>query len=312
MAHNSFNIWSRQGEAMKHDNLDKHLLILGCGYVGRKLAQTCLKQGIKVKATVRSSTAKTQLTSMGVDVCLNENPALLTPEWLRDCNHVLDSIPLARDEEGQPFQSQSQWLPTLLTHMPHLSWAGYLSSTSVYANSDGAWIDETTTHFSDSPRGIHRLAAEQAWLNSSAPTEIFRLSGIYGDERNITGKLLAGNYKAVSWSPAHYANRIHVDDITAALMQAMHKPKPARIVNLADDFPYPHAAYVCELAELIQAPSPIILSPDEAKQQLSPAFLSFFSDNKRISNQKLHQELLSTLKYPSFREAASSLLKKIA
>jgi nucleoside-diphosphate-sugar epimerase len=141
------------------------------------------------------------------------------------------------------------------------------------------------------------------------PIEVFRLTGIYGNERNILSKLFAGNYKSVAWEPAHYSNRIHVDDITAALLAAMLKPQANRTINLSDDEPCSHAEYTTELAKHIGAPAPIILSPEEATQQLSPAYLDFFRDNKRISNQKLHQDLLPELKYPSFRNAISALLR---
>jgi nucleoside-diphosphate-sugar epimerase len=286
---------------MKQLNTINTLLILGCGYVGKKLAQTALKQGIHVQATVRDKAHAQQLQSLGIDAVVNDNPGELSAAWLQDCDAVLDSIPLSYDAAKQPVQSQSIWLTNLLNHMPNLQWAGYLSATSVYANSDGAWIDETSTHFSTSPRGVQRLQAESAWLQSTAPAEIFRLAGIYGDERNILGKLMAGNYKTVAWQPAHYSNRIHVDDIVAALMAAMQTPKKGRIINVSDDAPCPHVDYVCALADMIDAPQPIILTEQQAKQEMSAAYLSFFQDNKRIANQALHQ-LLPKLQYPSFRE----------
>ncbi len=283
------------------------ILILGCGYVGRQLAQSCLTNGISVKATVRNQGAANSLNKLGIDVVITDNPATLEQAWLVDCDAVLDSIPLSYDKQHQPFQTQNDWVHALLDNMPKLQWVGYLSATSVYADSGGSWIDETSTHFSDSPRGVERLKAEQAWLTSSAPAEVFRLAGIYGDERNIVGKLKAGNYKTVAWQPAHYSNRIHVDDIVAALMAAKQKPEDGRIVNLSDDEPCPHVDYVCALADMIGAPKPIVLTPEEAKAQMSAAYLSFFQDNKRISNQKLHQDLLPKLKYPSFRMAAPHL-----
>ena len=148
-----------------------------------------------------------------------------------------------------------------------------------------------------------RLKAEKAWLNSAAPAEVFRLAGIYGDERNIVSKLMAGNYKTVAWQPAHYSNRIHVDDIVAALVAAMQKPEANRIINLSDDEPCSHKDYACQLAEIIGAPKPVILTPEQAEKEMSAAYLDFFRDNKRISNRKLHQLLLPKLKYPSFKQA---------
>jgi nucleoside-diphosphate-sugar epimerase len=289
------------------NNQTNCLLILGCGYVGSQLAAVCFAHGIKVKATVRNQEAADKLMQQGFDVVVNANPALLDAEWLDDCDAVLDSIPLSYDEKRQPFATQSSWVQPLVEKLINLKWAGYLSATSVYADSGGDWIDETSTHFSTSPRGVQRLKAEQAWLTSDAPAEVFRLSGIYGDERNIISKLMAGNYKTVAWQPAHFSNRIHVNDIVASLMAAMQNPKQERIINLSDDAPCPHVDYVCELAQMLDAPKPVILTPEQAEQEMSAAYLSFFQDNKRISNRKLHQDLLPSLKYPSFRDAVSNL-----
>ncbi len=294
---------------MKHHVAPTCLLILGCGYVGTKLAQSCLKQGIEVKATVRNPKHVMPLQNLGVDAICTDNPSLLPQAWLNDCDALLDSIPLSYDEAQAAFPSQGTWVAPLLTKMPALMWAAYLSATSVYADSSGDWIDETTPPKATHTRGKARLLAESVWLNSNAPVEIFRLAGIYGDERNIVGKLMAGNYKTIQWQPEHYSNRIHIDDIVAALMAAMASPCSGRILNLCDDEPCSHTSYATELAALVGAPAPIVLSAEEAKHQLSAKFISFFADNKRISNQQLHQQLLPHLKYANFRMAAASLLK---
>ncbi|RMG50406.1 MAG: SDR family NAD(P)-dependent oxidoreductase, partial [Gammaproteobacteria bacterium] len=218
------------------------------------------------------------------------------------------SIPLAR-EQGACRPPQVSWLPALADRLDSVRWCGYLSSTAVYGDAGGAWVDESTPCVPESARGRARLAAEQAWLASGLPAEVFRIAGIYGPGRNLIAKLRAGGYRAVRWQPPRWSNRIHVDDIVSALMAAMHKPKPGRIVNLADDLPLPHDEYVTELAERIGASPPIILTPVEAEEQLSPAMLDFFHDSKRVSNQLLHRELLPRLRYPDFRSAIDDLLR---
>jgi len=292
---------------MKSDNLPNCLLILGCGYVGTKLAAACLKLGIQVKATTRNTAAVSGLQALGADVVYNDTPSDLPTQWLQLCEAVLDSIPLSYHDKRIPQQSQSLWLAPLLTKLPNMTWAGYLSATSVYPDSQGAWVDETTPPNTNSLRGKERIMAEQAWLKHVKHAEVFRLAGIYGNDRNILGKIQAGNYTTVAWQPQHYSNRIHVDDIVSALIAAMRAPSPQRIVNLSDDAPCSHADYACQLAAFIQAPQPIILSPKQAETQLSASFLDFFRDNKRISNRKMHQELLSDLRYPSFKAALQSL-----
>lgn len=280
----------------------KHLLILGCGYVGERLAKACIVEGVKVAGTTRSHARAEELRELGVDAVVIESPETLSDELLQQYDAVLDSIPLSRDEKGM-HASQLQWLPVIAPKLSNLKWAGYLSTTGVYGDSGGEWVDENFPCNPASERGGERLKAEQAWLDSGLPAEVFRLAGIYGPGRNIVSKLMAGGYKAVRWQPEHWSNRIHVDDIVAALMVAMNAPRKGRICNLSDDEPLPHADYVMELARMIGAPAPELLTPEEGEQQLSPMALEFFRDNKRVSNRLLHRELLPELRYPSFRKA---------
>ena len=146
-------------------------------------------------------------------------------------------------------------------------------------------------------------------MKSGLPAEIFRIAGIYGPERNIISKLKAGCYRAVRWHPPHFSSRIHVDDIVAALISAMHANEPGRIVNLADDLPLPHDEYISEVARLVGAPDPVILTPEQGEIELSPAMLDFFRDNKRVSNRLMHETLLPNMKYPDFRTAIADLEK---
>ncbi len=279
-----------------------HLLVLGCGYVGEKLARACIAEGIKVTGTTRSEARAGELRALGVDAVVVESPEFLSDELLQQCDALLDSTPLTKGESGT-HASQPQWLPAVTPKLSSLKWAGYLSTTGVYGDADGAWVDESFPCNPTSERGVERLKAEQVWLSSGLSAEVFRLAGIYGPERNIVSKLMAGGYKAVAWNPPHFSSRIHVDDIVAALMAAIKKPKAGRVVNVADDEPLPHADYVTELAQLVGAPPPQILSQEVGEKELSPAMLDFFRDSKRVSNRLMHDELLPELNYPTFRDA---------
>ncbi|ATX78921.1 Nucleoside-diphosphate-sugar epimerase [Mariprofundus aestuarium] len=282
------------------------LLIFGCGYVGERLAKACIAEGIRGVATTRSENRANELEALGVEAVVVSSPADLSDRLLASVHAVLDSIPLTRSEQGM-HASQVEWLPLIAAKMRSLKWAGYLSTTGVYGDANGAWVDEAYACHPSSARGTERLIAETSWLESGMPSEVFRLAGIYGPERNILARLQAGGYKAVQWQPPHWSNRIHVDDIVAAVMSAMQNPSPGRIVNLADDEPLPHADYVTELARLAGAPEPVLLSEQAGEKELSPMALEFFRDNKRISNRLLHHELLAELKYPSFRDAVADL-----
>ena len=283
-------------------NTIQSLLILGCGYVGEKLAKVCIAEGMKVTGTTRSEARVKDLRALGVDAILAESPEWLPDDLLSSVDAVVDSIPLTRNESGM-YASQAEWLPAVAPKLSNLKWAGYLSTTGVYGDAGGAWVDESFPCNPTSKRGSKRLKAEQVWLSSGLPAEVFRLAGIYGPERNIVSKLKAGGYRAITWNPPHYSSRIHVDDIVASLMAAMKSPRAGRVVNVADDEPLPHVGYVTELARMIGAPAPELLSPEEGEKELSPAMLDFFRDNKRVSNRLLHRELLPELHYPSFRDA---------
>lgn len=278
------------------------MLVLGCGYVGEKLAMACIKQGIQVMGATRSETRAVELQKLGIETIVVSSPDEFSDDILASFDAVVDSIPLTRSEPGS-HASQCNWLPLLVPKLAHLKWAGYLSTTGVYGDAGGAWVDESTLCKPASERGSERLKAEKAWLDSGLPAEVFRLAGIYGPERNIASKLMAGGYKAVRWQPDHWSNRIHVDDIVAVLLAAIRSPRAGRIVNVADDEPLPHADYVSELAEMVGAPKPVILSPEQGEKELSSSMLDFFRDSKRISNRLMHDELLSELNYPSFRSA---------
>ncbi len=289
------------------NHMNKHLLILGCGYVGTKLAKACLELGFQVSGTTRNKEHAHALKEIGISPIIITSPSDINVAILEQTTHLVDSIPLTRNANSMA-ASQTQWLTILAPKLQHLTWAGYLSTTGVYGDAVGAWVDESYDCQPSSPRGIERLKAEQAWLDSGLYAEVFRLAGIYGPERNIINRLHAGDYKAVQWNPPHYSSRIHVDDIVAALLAAMQSPRSGRVVNIADDLPLPHAEYVQQVAAILGAPAPIILNPKEGKAQLSATALSFFSDNKRISNQRLHDELLPTLHYPSFKEGMLAIL----
>ena len=286
------------------------LLILGCGYVGERLAVAAIEQGMKVIGSTRHAVRADDLRARGIEAVVAASPVALPGDVLRQCDAVLDSIPL--EHHGRRMRApQLQWLPEVASRLSHVRWAGYLSTTGVYGDAGGAWVDEAWPCKPTSERGKQRLAAEVEWLDSGLPAEVFRIAGIYGPGRNLIAKLMEGSYQAVRWQPAHWSSRIHVDDIVAAILAAMQRPRSGRIVNLADDLPMPHDQYVCELAARVGAPEPQLLTPEQGELHLPPAMLDFFRDSKRVSNRRLHEELLPALKYPSFRDAVDDLLGSI-
>lgn len=287
-----------------------HILILGCGYVGQHTGSKLADAGHTVYGTVRSSEAAEGLIKSNIkSVLISEIKDIFDANDLQDITHIIDSIPLEKANTRLTNPQQS-FVPEIIKKLPNLKWAGYLSTTGVYGDSGGEWVDEDTPTDPTSERGKQRLIAEKTWLGNFANTEIFRISGIYGPGRNLLPTLAQGGYTAIKWDTPHYSNRIHVDDIADALIAAIDNPRPGRIINLCDDMPYPHADYVSELCTAAGFPPPVLITPDETKSRLSMSALDFFMDNKRISNKKLHDELLQKLKYPSFRDALAGLISE--
>ncbi len=290
-----------------------NILILGCGYTGTITGRKLADAGHTVYGTVRSTEAAEVLLKAGIKPVLitsiTDISNILNANKLQNITHIIDSIPLEKTAAGLT-NPQQGFVPELIQKLPNLRWAGYLSTTGVYGDSSGDWVDEDTLTNPTSERGKQRLIAEKTWLDNFKNSEIFRIAGIYGPGRNLLPTLAKGGYTAIKWDTPHYSNRIHVGDITDTLITAINKPRAGRIVNLADDMPYPHADYVSELCTAAGFPPPVLITPEEAKSKLSLSALDFFMDNKRISNKKLHNELLPRLKYPSFRDALPELIKE--
>ncbi len=280
-----------------------HVLILGCGYLGTLLARRLHAQGAAVYATTRRAEAARALQAMGVNAVPASDPLEIPSDWRRRITHLVDSIPT----EGA-HAPQRAWAAALAERLPKLAWVGYLSSTSVYGDRQGAWVSEDDPLKPQGPTAQARVQAEQAWKAAFPAVEIFRLAGIYGPGRHLGPRLMQG-YTTVAFAPPRYTNRIHAEDAARAIVAAMRRPRPARIVNLADDEPLPHAEYVRRLAAAIGAPPPVMLAPEEAKRRLSARAWAFFSASKRLSNARLHAELVPVLCYPN-AEAAAAFVRR--
>jgi nucleoside-diphosphate-sugar epimerase len=170
----------------------------------------------------------------------------------------------------------------------------YLSTTGVYGEQNGAWVDESCALNPYNQRGRNRVASERVYLEASIPVLSLRLSGIYGPGRGVIESIRGGHYRLV---PGRYSNRVHVDDIVAALRWFLQESDPTTwpvAMNLSDDEPEcveRVAEYYCKHLSL---PMPTILDEE-------PSAESFFSSNQRVSNKLFHDFTGLKLKYPSYR-----------
>ena len=286
------------------------VLILGCGYTGQRLAQWLTHQHIEVAATNRTG-ASIQGLSIPIFpfVCATGFDAVpLSATALENVTHVVSTI--APDSQGIDPVAAS--LMPLLKSSTHLQWFGYLSTTGVYGDTQGAWVDEESAVNPQNVRSQHRVTIEATFLNSGLPAHIFRLPGIYGPGRSIFDKLRAGTAQHV-YKPDHVFSRIHVDDIVQTLWKSMQtscakrSPHTGAIYNVADDEPSESGDLLKEAATLLN-----ILPPPTAQLysqvKLSPMAASFWSECRRIRNDKIKQVLGVQLAYPSYREGLRAIL----
>lgn len=260
-----------------------------------------------MRGTCRSTEARDRLALAGLEAHLfdRDRPLASISALLSDTTHVLSSVP--PDAAGDP---------VLDIHGGDLAaaggvrWIGYLSTTGVYGDRAGGWVDETSALLPTSERGRRRVAAETRWLDlhrrRQCPVHVFRLAGIYGPGRNALETVRSGRAQRID-KPGQVFSRIHVADIAATLRASMAKPNPGAVYNLCDDDPAPPAEVIALACELLGVPPPPLVPFETA--ELSELARSFYTDNKRVSNHRIRDELGVTLRYPSYRDGLAELFK---
>lgn len=284
------------------------VLILGCGYTGTRLALRLHSQGIEVVITTRSGNCPERLEGLEPAIAhvpflwqTSPSPCLPPTEVWQGVTHVLSSIP--PDTTG--VDGVVAGLLDQLTALD-LQWFGYLSTTGVYGDRRGEWVDETTSVHPQNARSQARVNAENRFLSSGLPTHIFRLPGIYGpgSGRNIFSRIQSGKARHIH-RPGHYFCRIHVDDIVQTLIKSLETPTPGEIYNISDDQPSEASHVLLEAYRLMgqSAPPPLALEDLE----LSPMAASFWQESRRVRNDKIKSVLGVALKYPTYRQGLASI-----
>ena len=271
------------------------LLSLGHGYSAAALARLLIPQGWTVIGTTRSAAKAVSLKSAGVTPLLW--PGDLTPA-LAQATHILASA--APDAAGDPFL---QAAPQIVA--ARASWVGYLSTTAVYGDHQGAWVDEDTPLTPASTRGEWRVRAEQQWRATGLPIHIFRLAGIYGPGRGPFEKVRNGTAQRII-KPGQVFSRIHVDDIAATLAASIARPNPGAAYNVCDDDPAPPEDVLSHAAHLLGLPDPPAVPYDHA--EMTPMARSFYAESKRVRNARIKKELGVRLAYPDYRAGLQALL----
>jgi nucleoside-diphosphate-sugar epimerase len=209
-------------------------------------------------------------------------------------------VSAAPDAEGDPT------LRVYKGKLNQVSWIGYLSTTAVYGDHQGGWVNEDTPVTPMSERGRWRAEAEREWLTSGLPVQIFRLAGIYGPGRGPFEKVRNGTAQRVI-KAGQVFSRIHVEDIAQVLHASITKGQPGDIWNVCDDDPAPPEDVITHAADLLNLPLPPAVAFDQA--EMTPMARSFYSENKRVRNDRIKRQLGVTLRYPTYREGLAALLK---
>lgn len=278
------------------------LFCFGLGYSALALARRLRPRGFAIAGTVRNEAKAEALSAEGLEVHLFDRGRPLTDPVaaLAGTTHLLSSVP--PDAGGDAVIDHHG---DLLRGLSGLLWAGYLSTTGVYGDRGGEWIDESASIAPTGARGQRRAAAEAAWSALGLPLHIFRLAGIYGPGRSAIDQLRAGRAQAVV-KPGQVFSRIHVEDIAAVLDASIARPHPGAAYNVCDDEPAPPWDVIEFAADLAGLPRPPRIAFEEA--EMSPMARSFWAESKRVSNRRLHEDLGVTLAYPTYREGLRALL----
>ena len=285
-----------------------HLFCFGLGYSGQVIGNLLQTQGWKVSGTTRDITSKVRLEQDGFTMHLFDDDHHISPDILNDVSHVLLSIPPGEAGDLVFLQYGNE----LAARAENIEWVGYLSTTGVYGDRQGEWVDENSPLTPSTKRGEKRLKAETDWLSlyesNNLPVHLFRLAGIYGPDSNQLEKVAAGTAKRRR-KPGQVFSRIHVEDIAGIVIASMKKPNPGQAYNVCDDEAAPPQDVVTFAAHLLnmEPPPEVMFDPKD----MSAMGLSFFAESKRVSNEKVKSELGYVFKYPTYREGLKALLPTV-
>lgn len=210
--------------------------------------------------------------------------------------HILSSVPPDGDCD-----------PVLVRHGPAIAasgvrWIGYLSSSGVYGDTGGAWVDETAPV--GTGRRTARAAADLAWQALHPQVRVFRLPGIYGPGRSPLDRVRGGQAHRVDL-PGQVFSRVHVDDIVGGVLASFDRGPPG-VFNLADDRPVSQNAVIEAACDLLGIAPPPLLPLEDAG--LSPAARAFYAENRRVANGKAKRLLGWTPRYPDYRAGLRALV----
>lgn len=282
-----------------------HLLCFGFGFSARALAQALPRDQWAITGTSRSVEGCEKIRQLGFDAVQFNGDTPLDPSLLDGVTHVVVSVPPGKT--GDPVLKCHG--DDLGARAAHIRWLAYLSTTGVYGDRQGGWVDETSALEPSTARGHARLTAETGWLqlwrDTGLAVHLFRLAGIYGPGRNQLQSLKSGKARRIV-KPGQVFSRIHVADIAGILCASVEKPDPGSAYNVCDDEAAPPQDVVAYAADLLGIEPPPEIAFEDA--DLSDMAKSFYAESKRVSNDKVKTELGYRFAYPTYRQGLKALL----
>ena len=284
---------------------DINIFCFGFGQVAKNFIKKLNTEqyNINLSATSRSESSKKIFNG------INYNSYLFNSEKfdqnlvvkLKEADHILVSIP-PENQEDLVIKNFSKFIES-----SKVKWITYLSATSIYGDHKGEWVNENSKTNPISNNGIARLKAENAWVslekNKKIPVQIFRLSGIYSNEKNILIRLKSGGVKLIN-KKNHFFSRIHVDDISNILFKSLSKFKSGEIYNLSDDKPSTSEDVTLFGAKILNIENIEKIEVDQIKSEM---LKNFYNESKKVSNKKMKSYFNYNLKFPSYIEGLNHI-----
>jgi len=295
---------------MKKQSKSINLVCFGFGLTAQYFVKELLKNKYKVNliTTSRSKVLNKKFGSIAYKNFYFEDYKFDKKiiKYILSATHILISIP-PRDRKDFVIEN----FYNEIASNKKIKWLAYLSSTSVYGNHNGKWVNENSKLLTINDTGIDRIVAENEWLKLNrhqlVPTRIFRLSGIYSPERNIFLRLANGRIRYVKKSN-HFFSRIHVADIAQVLFNSLIYSKPGEIYNVADNKPSSYEQTVFFACSLMGVKN---LEPVSFNNLKEGEMKNFYKDSKKVSNKKIKQNLKVKLYFPTYKEGLKNILKNI-
>jgi nucleoside-diphosphate-sugar epimerase len=278
----------------------KKLLSFGHGYSATALAALLPRDEWKVVGTTRKPEKIPVFERQEVTPVIW--PGTDLSSHIATATHIL--ISPAPTETGDPVFAE---FVREIAQSERLEWVGYLSTTGVYGDHDGGWVNEMTPLAPSTKRGQLRVIAEKEWQSvPELPLHIFRLAGIYGPGRGPFSKVRSGTARRIIKKNQVFS-RIHVEDIAQVLKASIDRPNAGAIYNLCDDNAAPPEDVIAHAADLLGLPLPKAVDFETA--DMTPMARSFYAESKRVKNDRIKEELGVVLRYPDYQTGLAALLK---